>query len=92
MCKMETKETLNFIGFILSSEYRQKVLAELEKGIKMPKQIAKDAGIQINHVSNILKELSDKNLVSCKTPELRKGRLYQISEKGEEILKKIRKI
>lgn len=89
---METKEILNLVGFVLSSEYRQKVLAELEKGIRTPKQVSKDTNIQINHVSNILKELSDKNLVSCKTPELRKGRLYQITNKGIEVLNKIEKI
>jgi len=89
---METRETLNLIGFILGSDYRQKVLFSLEKGIKTPKQISKETDIQINHVSNILKELSEKSLVECKTPALRKGRIYQITEKGKEILNKINKI
>ena len=87
---METKETLNLIGFILGSDYRQKILVELEKGIKTPKQISKETDIQINHVSNILKELSEKSLVKCETPDLRKGRLYKITGRGKEVLNKIK--
>ena len=90
--KMETKEVLHLIGFILGSEYRYKILTGLEQGIRTPKQISKETDIQINHVSNILKELLDKTLVSCKTPDLRKGRLYQITDKGKQILDKIYKI
>ena len=90
MYKIE--EALSIIGFILGSDYRHKVLAELKKGFKTPKLISKDTGIQINHVSNVLKELSDKGLISCKTPELRKGRIYQITNKGEDILSRINKI
>ncbi len=85
-------ETWNLVGFILGSEYRQKIIFGLEKSIKTPKQIAKETGIQINHVSNVLRELIDRELIVCKTPELRKGRLYQITEKGKEILNRINKI
>ena len=89
---METKETLDIIGFILGSKYRNEILLKLGRGIRTPKQISKETAIQINHVSNILKELFDKGLVVCKTPDLRKGRLYQITEKGKEILGKISSI
>ncbi len=89
---METRETLNLIGFILGSDYRHKILAELDKGIKTPKQVSREANLQINHVSNILKELSDRGLVKCETPDLRKGRLYRITDKGKEILEKIKGI
>jgi predicted transcriptional regulator len=89
---MNTNDYLSVIGFILSSDYRQKILFELERGIKTPKQISKETGIQINHVSNVLRELSDKNLAECKTPELRKGRIYQITEKGISVIEKIKKL
>lgn len=92
MCKMEAKETLSIVGFILGSNYRYNILLELNKGIKTPKQISKETKIQINHVSNILKQLSEKGLVICKTPELRKGRLYQINESGKQIILKINKL
>lgn len=89
---METKEILNLIGFILGSEYRNKILLELERGIKTPKQISKETNLQINHVSNILSELLKKDLIRCETPSLRKGRLYKITDKGKQILNKIKSL
>ena len=89
---MVIDNNLNIIGFVLSSSYRLKILFCLGEKIRIPKQISKETSIQINHVSNILKELLDKELVSCKTPELKKGRIYSITPKGKEILIKIKKI
>ena len=42
-----------------------------------------------NHISNTLKELKDHDLVECINPEVRKGRLYRLTDKREEIVKKL---
>ena len=43
-----------------------------------------------NHISNTLKELKDHELVECiNNPEVRKGRLYRLTDKGELINKKL---
>ena len=52
----------------------------------MPKDIAKDSGILQNHISNVLRELKDKNVVECLNPNRRKGRLYRLTDDGLEIL------
>jgi predicted transcriptional regulator len=80
------------VGFILSSEYRKKILFALEDTVKTPKELSKLTNIQINHVSNILKELLDKSYTECKNPEARKGRLYTLTIKGKDLLKKIKKL
>jgi ArsR family transcriptional regulator, cadmium/lead-responsive transcriptional repressor len=92
MCKMLKKEDYSLIGFILGSEYRGKILFDLDDKIKTPKILSKSTGIQINHVSNIIKDLSDKHLIECKNPEIRKGRLYGLTDKGKEILIKIKSL
>jgi len=89
---MDKKEVLELLGFLLSSQYRQKILFSLEMNIKTPKMISKQTNIQINHVSNILKELSKMDLVKCQTPNLRKGRIYEITEKGKDFILKIKNI
>jgi|TARA_Y100000310_G_C20145205_1_gene562120 predicted transcriptional regulator len=89
---MDTKEILELLGFMLSSEYRQKVLFSLESGIKTPKKISIETNIQINHVSNVLRELSEKELVECQTPNLKKGRIYEITKKGKNFVLKIKNI
>lgn len=55
--------------------------------VKIPSQIAKDAGIVQNHISNSLRQLKEHELVECINPEVRKGRLYRLTDKGDEIVR-----
>lgn len=77
------------VEYIKKSQYRSKVLKTLANDTKMPSQIAKDTGIVQNHISNTLKQLKDHDLVECINPEVRKGRLYRLTDNGEEIVDKI---
>jgi len=77
------------IEYIEKSKYRRKVLKTLANNAKMPSEISKDTGIVQNHISNTLRQLKDHNLVECINPEVRKGRLYRLTDDGEEIVDKI---
>lgn len=55
----------------------------------IPTQIAKNSGIRTNHISKVLSELKAHELVECINPEVRKGRLYRLTDKGEEVTKNI---
>jgi len=74
------------IEYIEKSKYRSKVLKTLANDAKMPSEISKDTGIVQNHISNTLRQLKDHDLVECINPEVRKGRLYRLTDKGEEIV------
>ena len=82
-------ELLSEIGYVQISSYRLKVMKSLEDEVKMPSQISKDSDIRQNHISNVLRQLKDHDLVECINPEVRKGRLYKLTDKGEEIVKKL---
>ena len=84
-----SKEMWGKYAYVISSSYRQRTLKTLDGEVKVPSEIAKDAGIKVNHISKTLKELKDKELVECINPEVRKGRLYRLTEKGEAISKNI---
>lgn len=77
------------IEYIEKSQYRSKVLKTLVNDAKMPSQISRDTGIIQNHISNTLRQLKDHDLVECINPEVRKGRLYRLTDAGEEIVDKI---
>lgn len=77
------------VGFIISSEYRTKVMKSFDGKAKIPTQLAKDSGILINHISNTLKQLKDHGLVECINPEVKKGRLYKLTNNGQIIINKI---
>ncbi len=81
-----TDEMLTEISYVEISKYRTKVMKALEGSVKIPSVIAKDSGIKTNHISKVLAELKSHELVECINPEVRKGRLYRLTNKGEVIL------
>ena len=82
-------EILKEIGYVQISSYRTKVMKTLEDEVKMPSQIAKDSEIRQNHISKVLSDLKARELVECINPEVRKGRLYRHTDKGNQIVKNL---
>lgn len=79
----------DIVNYVKRSKYRQKIMISLGEQAKIPSEIAKDTDIKVNHISNSLRLLSDKGLIVCINPEVRKGRIYRLTDYGEDILKKI---
>ena len=84
-----TDEMLSEISYVEISSYRAKVMKSLEGDVKIPSQIAKDSEIRQNHISKVLSELKAHELVECINPEVRKGRLYRHTDKGEIVSKNL---
>ena len=82
-------EMLAEISYVQISTYRTKAMKALEDDVKIPSVIAKDSGIRTNHISKVLSELKAHELVECINPEVRKGRLYRHTEKGNQIVKHV---
>lgn len=79
----------DLIRHVNRSVYRVRVLKTLKDDPKIPKEIAHDCGILQNHISTVLAELRELELIVCINPEVKKGRVYRLSEDGEEILDKL---
>ena len=77
------------LKYVNNSSYRVKVLKALGDDVKIPTQIASDSGILPNHISNVLRQLKEKEIVECINPEVRKGRLYRLSDNGLDVLDKL---
>lgn len=77
------------IDYVKNSQYRIKVMKSLDGEVKIPSKIANDAEIFQNHISNTLRQLKEHELVECINPEVKKGRLYRLTDKGEEIVNKL---
>ncbi|WP_296853434.1 transcriptional regulator [uncultured Methanobrevibacter sp.] len=82
-------EMLAEISYVKISTYRTKAMKALEDEVKIPSIIAKDSGIRTNHISKVLAELKAHDLVECINPEVRKGRLYRHTGKGDQIVKNL---
>ena len=83
-------EMLKEMSYVEISKYRTKVMKALEDDVKIPSQIAKDSEIRQNHISKVLSELKAHELVECINPEVRKGRLYRLTDKGEMVSKNLK--
>lgn len=80
------------VGYIISSEYRTKVLMEIEDGVRTPKSISDNTGLPISHTSRSLKNLKDRGIIELLVPENRqKGRLYGFTNDGEDVWKEAKK-
>lgn len=86
---MNDEKKYKIIGYVIASKYRLNILKSLNDTVKTPSLIAKDIDLRTNHVSNVLKDLKEKNLVVCLNEEAHKGRLYKNTDLAIEILKYI---
>ena len=92
---METKltedEIWELIGYVKVSPIRMKTLKSLKTDFLMPSEIAKTTGLRTTQISSALSDLKERNLVVCKNESAKKGRIYQNTSLGLEILKRIEK-
>ena len=77
------------ISLLKSSEYRLNIIKAIGKETVTPSEIAEKIGIRLNHVSMFLKELKENNLVKCLNEDTRKGRLYELTELGQNAINKL---
>ena len=75
------------IEYVKKSQYRLRVFKCLEGEVKMPSVIARETNIVQNHMSKVLNQLMEHDLIQCINPEAKKGRIYRMTEKGEELVK-----
>lgn len=85
--KITEDELWEIIGYIKISQTRYKTLTTLSTDFLMPSEIARSTGIRTTQISNALNDLKKKNLVVCRNETARKGRIYQNTELGLEVLR-----
>lgn len=78
-------------AFIIRSNYRKRVFLELSKP-QRPSQIAKTLDLRLTHVTRALRELNQKSLVKCLNPKESFGRFYELTSKGENVLKEVKSL
>lgn len=79
-------ETLKVYAYVNISSYRVNAVRTLKGETKTPSVIAKDSGIKLNHISKVLHQLKDWDVVECLNEDAHRGRLYRLTSVGEEIV------
>lgn len=67
-------------------------LEALEQGPRTPSSIAQSSGEHLSHVSRALKELTERGLAECMTPDVTKNRIFRITRKGVEALEELHRM
>jgi len=82
------------VSFVLGSKICKKILECLNSSDRpvTPLEISKTTDVARSNVSTKLGQLRKMNLVKCVNPETRKWRFYTITEKGREVLKKVKEM
>ncbi|HKW05564.1 MAG TPA: hypothetical protein VJN71_09725 [Nitrososphaerales archaeon] len=75
--------------YVISSEVRLTVLTTLSKSSSTPAQIARKVEKHLSHISRALRELEDRQLVSCLNPQDSKPRVYSLTSQGNDVCKQI---
>jgi DNA-binding HxlR family transcriptional regulator len=80
----------DLIEYVLRSSYRMRVITAIGDGVVMPHQIAQKSSVLNNHISTTLRQLREHGIVELINPEMPRGRLYRLSNKGKEVLNEIK--
>jgi DNA-binding MarR family transcriptional regulator len=82
------EEKANLIAYVKSGKNRLKVLKIMKRQEKLvfASDISDEIGIRVNHMGAVLRELTEKGLLNNPNPSNRRQKLYEISEKGKEIV------
>ena len=76
-----------YVGKIKSGKYREKILLFMYgKKYLTPTEISNYIKSSLSQTSRDLSYLENEKLVVCTTPELKKGRIYKLTEFGESIV------
>ena len=80
---------LEQIAYVQVSKHRTNILLFMKNDLYTPKQIGDGIGVRTNHISNLLAQLRKFDLVYCATPNIKKGRLYSLTDDGKRVLEYI---
>ena len=84
-----TDKELDKCGFIYSSSRRKSILLALAEKPSTPSQLKGRTKVHMSHVSNILKDLVDEDIIICVNPHRMKGKIYRLTETGKKIVEYI---
>lgn len=82
---MTEEDKLILAAWVMRSTYRVKIMKVLKKHSIIPSIISRETQIDKHHVSNVLRDLKERSLVKCLNESESKGRIYTLTDIGNEI-------
>ena len=86
---MKKENNWDDISFVIRGKHRKEILSLLDKP-QTPTKIKEETKLHFNSVSRTLVELEKKGFIACLNPSQKLIRFYQITDKGKNLLKKVK--
>lgn len=80
------------LAYVFSSRRRLDILLAIDERWLTQKFIWKYTGISLSNLGPLLKGLVNEGLVDCKSPKLRKNKVFTTSSEGHKILEYVQEI
>jgi ArsR family transcriptional regulator, cadmium/lead-responsive transcriptional repressor len=81
--------TQQLFDFVVASDTRLKILSWLSQDVSTPTELAKKIQKHLSHVSRALRELQERELVSCVNPANTKPRVYSLTPQGISLINEV---
>lgn len=78
--------TIHLLSFVKSSKHRKNIILFIDRKTKIPSEIANNFNMSYTHTSKNLNSLRNEGLVTCLNENDKRGRLYQLTDDGLNIL------
>lgn len=78
----------DLVSYIVRGKTRLEILKTLDKPMT-PTQISNTLKNHRSTISRSLLDMEKKGIVKCLTPKEKTGRLYELTKKGKEVLRKV---
>ena len=78
-------------AFVLRGRNRKLILEKLNEGEKTQAQLFHETKLYRSHIKRTLLELEKKSLVKCLNPKDRIYKIYVLTLKGRDLIKKLKK-
>jgi predicted transcriptional regulator len=82
------KEEVKLYSLIIRRSQRTKIISQMTKPLT-PTQIKKQTGFSLNNISDILRFFVKSKIAKCLNESDKLGRIYELTEIGERIRRKI---
>ena len=80
-------ERIEQLSFVKSSKVREQIIRHLGDKLTTPAELSSALDLRLSHVSLCLRQLKEKQLIVCLNEEVKKGKLYELTDEGQAILK-----
>lgn len=77
--------------YVMRSKNRRSVVLWLGGGSRSVSDLSSELGVPVQSVSRALRQLREKGLARCITPERKKSRVYELTERGERVFARLEK-